>query len=363
VAPLAQEPGVKLLDWYIGRTILNHSLLVLAVLLALFTFVTFVDELQDLGIGNYDLLAVAQYIVLTIPQRIYELFPMAALLGTMLGMSSLAVDSELIVMRASGVSLVRIVGAVLKIGGVFVIVAVLVGEVVTPYTETLAQRGRAEALEKSIKQRSDFGLWMRDHTTYVSVREVLPDLSILGIKVYEFDGKRHLRSAVHASEGRFDEGKWLLTNVNQTLFEENKAKVVDVEAAYWSSALAPEILSVFLVKPEQMSAWHLNSYINHLQENSQDTSQYELAFWQKVIMPFATAAMVVLAIPFVFRQLRSGGFGHSLFIGIMLGLGFYVTNRGFGFFVLVYDIHPIIGAITPTLVFFLAALFMLRKVA
>jgi lipopolysaccharide export system permease protein len=355
---------MKTLDLYIGRTILNHVLMVMAVLLGLFTFVSFIDELQDMGTGRYDLLEVVRFLVLTIPQRIYELFPMAALLGTISGLSTMAVDSELIIMRASGVSLLRITGSVLKVGAVFVVVSVLIGEFVTPTAETMAQRGRAEALRQSVKQHTDYGLWMRDQTTFISVGEVLPDLSLLNLRIFEFDNDRQLRSAVAAISAKFDEDRWLLTDVRQSLFEEDgSVRPVHVENAYWNSALTTEILSVFLVKPEQMSAWHLLRYIEHLHENAQETAPYELAFWNKLFQPFATAIMVVLAIPFVFRLQRGGGFGHRLFIGILLGLAFYLISKGFGYVVLVYGIPPIVGAVTPLIAFLMVALVMLRRMA
>ncbi len=354
---------MRIVDWYIGRTILTHSLLVMGVLLGLFTFVALIDQLEDVGVGSYNLYELIKYIMLTMPRRVYELFPMAALLGTILGLSSMAVESELVVMRASGISLLQIVGSVVKVGAVFVILAVLIGEFLTPTFETMAQRGRAEALRQSIKQQTDYGLWMRDQTNFINVGEVLPDLTLRNVRVFEFDDKKNLRSVVQARTGWFDQGKWRLTNVRQSLFEGNKVRAIKVKAAYWESALVPEILSVFLVKPEQLSAWHLYQYITHLRENSQETGRYELAFWHKIILPFATAVMVILAIPFVFRQVRSGGLGQSLFIGIMLGLGVFLANRGFGSFVLVYGIHPLVGALAPTVVFFIVALIMLRRIA
>jgi lipopolysaccharide export system permease protein len=356
---------MRILDLYIGRTVLVHSLLAMGVLLGLFMFVTLVDQLREIGTGGYDIYAVVRYVALSIPQQLYELFPMAVLLGAILGLSSLAVDSELVVMRASGVSLLQIAGAVLKLGAVFALVAVLLGEFVTPHSETWAERGRAEALQESVNQRKDYGLWMRDHSTYISVGEVLPDLSLIDVRVFEFDRNGRMRSAVAAAQGRYEptQKRWLLQEVRQSLFEEKQVLAVNVEGAYWSSALAPEILSVFLVKPEQLSAYRLEQYIQHLRENAQDTERYELAFWRKVTLPLSTAVMVIIAIPFVFRQIRSGGLGHSLFIGILLGLGFYMADKGFGYYVLVYDIPPIIGALAPTALFLVVALILLRRVA
>ena len=163
-----------ILNRYLGRIILQYSLVSMAALLALFTFVNFLDQVGDLGKGDYGLLDAITYVVLTIPRLLYELFPMAALLGTIIGLSLLANDSELIVMRASGVSMLQITTAALKMGGLFIIFAVVVGEVISPYAETRAERGRAEAMHQNIQQQTNFGLWMRDTQTYVNVGEVLP---------------------------------------------------------------------------------------------------------------------------------------------------------------------------------------------
>lgn len=354
---------MKILDVYIGRTILHQTAVVLGVLLGLFAFVGFVDEVGELGTNNYTLFKIVKFIILSMPRLIYELFPMAALLGTMLGLSMLAQDSELVVLRASGISLYRIVGAALKMGLVFVALAVAMGELVVPTTETRAQRGRAEALQKDIQQQTDFGLWMRDGHTIVNVGEVLPDLTLLRLRIFEFDDSGQLRSLVYAREGRYEETGWQLWDVGQTFIDQQTVTTRQVDTAAWTTGVSPGILSVFLVSPEQLSAWQLKQYIDHLRENSQETDSFELAFWSKVGLPLATAVMVVLAVPFVFRQVRSGALGRGLLVGIMLGLGFYVANKGFGYVVLVYGIAPVVGATAPLAGFLMAALVMLRRVS
>ena len=353
---------MRTLDLYIGRIVLYHTSVVVAVLLGLFTFMTFIDQLGDLGTGRYGLLDAARFVVLSIPKTLYEIFPMAALLGAILGLSSMAVDSELIVIRAAGVSIARLIGSVLKVGAILALLAVIIGEVVTPMAETAAQRGRAEAMQQNINQQTDFGLWMRDHMTYVNVGEVLPDLSLLQIRVFEFDEVGRLRSLVYAKSGDYANQRWRLEDIRQTLINKENAESKMVKAAYWRTEVTPQILSVFLIRPDQLSAWQLSRYISHLGENNQDTSSYELAFWSKVITPIATAVMVILAIPFVFRQVRSGGFGRSLFTGVMLGLTFFVIDKGFGYIGLVYDISPLLGAMLPTLIFLAAGTLLLRRI-
>ncbi len=354
---------MAILEKYLGRIILNQTMLVLLVLLGLFLFVNFLDQIGDIGKGNYTLTDSVIYTIMTAPKTIYELFPMAALLGTIMGLSVLANDSELVVMRASGISIMQITRAVLKTGSIFVVLAMLIGEVVSPWTETRAERDRVEAMQENIQQQTNFGLWMRDATTYVNVGEVLPDLSLLRVKVFEFDQNKRLRSLVFAKEGRFDRGEWRIDDVTQTVINENgRATPQKIRNAFWHTEVTPQILSAFLIKPDQLSIWQLRDYIQHLQENAQKTDAYELAFWNKIVLPLSTAVMVILAIPFVFANLRMGNLGKSLFQGIMVGLGFYAANKGFGYVVLAYGFPPLFGATLPVLVFLTFAVLYMRKV-
>lgn len=354
---------MRILDFYIGRVILYHTIVVLAVLVGLFMFITFIEQLGDLGTGSYGTLDAILFTILSVPRIIYEVFPMSALLGAILGLSSLAVDSELVVIRAAGVSIVRLIGSVLKIGALLAFAAVLVGELITPWSETEGQRGRAEAMQQDISQQTDFGLWMRDRMTYVNVGEVLPDLTLLNVRIFEFDDEGRLRSLVYADKGEHQNQRWRLEDIDQTLINEDRsgAESKEVSAAYWTTDVTPEILSVFLVRPDQLSAWQLNRYIRHLRENNQDTSSFELSFWHKIITPVATAVMVILAIPFVFSQVRTGSFGRNLFFGIMLGLAYFAFDKGFGYVVLVYNIPPMLGAMLPTFLFMSVGVLLLRR--
>ena len=360
---------MRLLDRYLGAIILQYTLIALLVLLGLFTFVNFLDQLGDLGRGRYDLLDALAYIVLTIPRTVYELFPMAALLGAIIGLSLLANDSELVVLRASGVSVLQIAASALKTGALFVIAAVLLGELVAPKSEIRAQRGRAEALQQNIKQQTNFGLWMRDAGTYVNVGEVLPDLTLRRIKLFKFDPDNRLREMVFAADGYFENDHWTLNDIKQTRFNfdgdgggSGDVETAQLESARWESGVTPQILSVFLLQPDQLSLWQLRRYIRHLAENRQQTAPYELAFWNKLMLPLSTAVMVALAIPFAFVNIRAGTLGRSLFTGVMLGLGFHAANKGFGYIVLTHALPPLLGATLPLAAFLLLALVMMRKV-
>lgn len=353
-----------IIDKYLRKAILNQFILVLVVLLSLFIFITFIDELSNINRGNYTLLKIVQFVILSVPKIMYEVFPIAALIGAILGLSNLAKDSELIVMRSVGVSVQRIVVSTLKVGIILGITAIILGEIVAPISETKALRIRAEAIQSKVKQKSDFGLWMRDESSYISIGEVLPDLSLLNVKIFEFDRDNKLRHLSRAKNGIYDDRtqRWVLENLDRTLIDPDRAFADQMKAAKWETKVDPQILRVFLIKPEQLSIWQLLKYIDHLKANNQETKIYKLSFWTKIVAPFTTLVMLILAVPFVFKQVRSGGLGKSLFVGIMMGLGFFILTKAFGYFVLLYSIPPLIGAIIPTFLVFCVSMFLVKRV-
>ena len=353
---------MTILDRHIARSILSSTLLVFAVLTALFTFIKFVDALGDMGKANFGLYQAVRYVVLSLPRQVHEIFPMTALLGTTLGLAALAVDSELVAMRAAGVSLARLVGSVVKVGVVYMLLVAVLGEFIAPVTEDMAERGRATALQTSVRQQKDSGLWVRDGQMFIHLGEVLPDLSVLHVNIYNFDAAKQLRLQTSAKKGRYQNMSWRLEDVSQSRLEAGHVRVRQLKFDEWDTVLTPDMLAVFAVRPEGLSAWRLYRYIQHLDLNKQDTGRYTLAFWNKLMAPVAVVVMMVLAVPFVFSQMRSSGVGARLMTGIMLGLAFYVLSRGFGYFGLLYNLPPIVGAVLPTLLFLALAGVMLRRV-
>ena len=351
---------VTLLDRYIGRRLLLSTLLVMGVLLALFIFVVLVDILPDYGRGTFGLYELLRYVVLSQPRKIYELFPVAVLVGTLLGLSSLAVSSELIAMRAAGVSRMRIVGATLKTGLVFVLAAVAIGEFVVPRAETAAQTGRAQALATGFQQRGT-GIWLRDGNAFVNLGEVLPDLSLLRVSIFDFAPNAGLRTHTAARRAVYVADGWRLEDVRRSTID---AEVVAVQTAAvldWPATLTPDVVAVFTVRPEGLSMQQLAHYIHHLRQNGQETARYALTLWQKILMPFATAVMVLLATPFVFKPLRSGGLAQRVFVGILLGLAFVVLHRSVGYLAVIYGVAPLIAALLPLLLFLVLALVLLHR--
>jgi lipopolysaccharide export system permease protein len=191
----------------------------------------------------------------------------------------------------------------------------------------------------------------------------MPETVIHNVHIYAFDDKYRLQSISHAARGEYQQDNlWLLHNVVQTRFEGTRTSVNKVMELQWRSVLNPSILDVLMVVPEQMALWELYAYLQHLRENNQETVRYEIAFWQKIIYPFAVLVMMVLALPFASFQAREGGVGARIVTGIMLGLGFHLANRLFGHLGLLNAWPPLFSAVAPTLGFLVAAIWLMRKV-
>ncbi|MBX9810821.1 MAG: LPS export ABC transporter permease LptG [Burkholderiales bacterium] len=332
--------------------IIAATLLVFVALLMLFAFFDLIDQIRDVGRGSYSFRHVMVFVLLSAPNHVYELFPIAALIGTLFALAQLVASSEYTVMRVSGVSIVRMSETLVAVGALFAVLTFLFGEFIAPHSEQWAQRLRSQAITGLVAQEFRSGLWIKDDRSFVNVLEVMPDSTLRGIRIYEFDDQYRLRSISLAKRGDYQGGRrWVLKDVVQTTFGERRTSVRTAAEESWQSVLDPDLLNVLLVQPEQMSAWSLYSYAQHLRENRQKALQYEIALWAKLMYPIAVLVMMVLALPFAYYQRRQGGVGAKIFAGIMLGLAFYFLNRLFAHLGLLNDWPPVLSAVLPTLFF------------
>lgn len=351
-----------ILDRHIGRSILIGTFLVLGIFSALFVFIVLVDVLPDHGKGNFGTYQLLRYVLLSQPRKLYEIFPVTVLIGTLLGLSTLALNSELIAMRAAGVSKGRIAGAAMKTGLVLVIGAVLVGEYLVPVAETRAQTGRARALAASFQQGTT-GLWVREGETFVNIGEVLPDLSLLRVSIYDLTPDFQMREHTYAAQAVYDGERWQLGQVRSSSIKRDRVDTHAKAGVGWETTLTPDVVAVFTTRAEALSIAQLYAYIRHLRSNNQDVGRFTLTFWQKFLMPIATAVMILLAVPFVFRPVRSGGLAQRAFTGVVLGLAFVVVSRSLGYMALLYGVPPFVAAVAPLIMFFAIAVALSRRLA
>ena len=354
---------MKTLSHYIGREVLFATFLIFVGLLMLFAFFDLIHELSNVGKDGYPLGRALLFVGLSIPGHIYELVPTAALIGTLSAISGLVANSEYTVMRSSGASLTQITLAIVRVGIPLAFATFLAGEFLAPPAERLAQQVRVQVQGQAtriVAQQFESGFWFKQDLTFVNINSVLPDTTLLGVRIYEFDHDLHLKSLRVADSGAFvDEGLWRLYNARTTVFDAEGATLTRADQVDWETVLKPSILTVYQVAPEKLELPTLYDNIRVLGSNQQKTSRFEIALWNKLFYPPAVIVMMVLALPFAYFQRRAGGAGMRIFAGTIIGLVFFLLSRLFSYLGVINDWPPLFSAAFPVVAFVTVAVSML----
>lgn len=346
---------------YIGKTILTTILLAMTLFIGLEFIFSLVNELRYVGTGSYTFWQALLFIMLSIPENISEIFPMAALVGTLMGLGLLASRSELIVMRSAGMSMQAIIFAVLKLALILILISWILGECVAPVLDKYAHRQKAVALSGGQALRTVHGTWMREGNDFIHIQSMPETHHLQGITRYQFNTDMVLQKSSYAKEAKYQDGQWILYDINETQFDEHTTSRSHFGTQPWLSHIDPEILNIVNVKDiDELTLIGLWQTIDYRLNNQLDAKPYQLAFWQKIFRPIATLIMMFLAIPFIFGPLRSSTMGLRMLVGVFVGFAFYTFNQLFGPLTLVYSLPPILGASIP-LFFFLGLGILLLK--
>ena len=351
---------MRTLERYLGRQIYAAVGFVFLGFLALFAFFDLIRELSDLGNGEYNLSQVFLFVALSMPAHAYELFPIAVLIGTLYVLAHLAGNSEFTVMRGSGLSPARAGFTLTKIGIAFVVGTFVLGEWIAPSAEEQAQKVKLRAMSSLIGQDLMSGLWFKDESSFINVREARQANSLAGVRIFEFDAAYRLRLMTAAGRAEYQgRGLWRLVDVVSTQFTAEGPRTSRAPQSEWRSAVTPDMLDALIVRPERMSAWALHKYTQHLAGNKQKTERYEIALWKKLFYPLAALVMMALALPFAYMQARAGSVGVKVFLGIMLGILFHLLNSLFSHIGLLQNWAPLAAAVMPSIAFMAAAVAMM----
>lgn len=349
-------------DRYIGRRILLSTSLVLLVLLAIDVFFALVREFGDIGKGLYSGWHAIQYVALTIPRRMIDLFSMATLLGSLLALGAMVSSNELTVLRSSGVSLLRIIRSVLQVGFLMFLTVAIIGEWVAPASEQLARMNKAQAQTQQITYKSVNGIWVKDGGRFVNIRKVRLDGRLSDVHVYEFNENHQLVMVTQAEHVLYADEQWILENVRVSEISDEGIQVSEQEKMHWGAFLDPLLLSVLSQQPNQLSSRDLWAYVGYLDSNNLDSSAYQLAFWKRIVMPFSGMVMLFLAVPFVFGPLRRVGMGQRVLVGVLIGVFFYVFSQMVSHVGQVSGLSPMMSAFLPSLLFIGMGLWMMKRI-
>lgn len=352
-----------IIDRYIARSIIRGAAGALFVFAALFIFIDFVRQLEHIGTKDFGLIEAIAFVMLSLPKKLYELAPSIILLGGLISMGSMASNSELVVMRSSGITVARIIRSVLQTGLVLAVLVGLMGEFIVPHATNMAKTVRATAMDDQVMLGGALGLWARDGNRYVNVKKVMPNMRLRQLSVYELDENRKLKRATSAQHAAFEEGRWLLKNVRHSEISETGIKTYENAREVWPSLIKTELFEVLKLEPDDMSMASLMQYSDYLEENELDAAIYQLAFWMKLFTPLACLVMLLIAIPLVFTATpRSGGTGQRVIIGLLLGILFFIFNQAINHLGVVYGLMPIFSASIPLLFVTFITIFWIRRI-
>ncbi len=360
------------IERYLARIVVSYTLLVMLVLLVIFGFFEFTNQVSKLT-DSYTLALASFYTLLKLPVYSYEIFPIVLVIGTLMGLGSLANQSELTVLRVTGWSIKRILWAVLKTALLMWLVIAMVGEWVAPASEAYAKKMRAEALHQSFSVGSKDGLWVKDANRYIHVGRVISNTELRDITTYEL-AEGQLSELSQIKKASYKKGQWLFKDAFQqqlsfvtpqieleSLPPLLELKVSRAESLISSFPLTPEELQNLDIETRYLSAWDLYQYIQFLEANDLESGSQKLEFWRKISMPIMVIAMIGIVFPLIFGSIRQVSMGQRVFLGVLLGMGFYLLNQLVGNLTVVYHWPVMLGAFMPAIILLLIASVWLQK--
>jgi len=350
-----------ILSQYMMRTIIASTALVLVVLLALAGLFEFIAELDDTQ-GDYGTAQAILYTLLRLPNLAFEMFPIAALIGSLLGLGALASNSEIIVMRSAGLSVAEMSGMVALSGAVLLVFTALLGEFIGPPLDFYARNMRVEARYQQDDERQGNETWVKDGDVYLHLERVNPDFEFGSLYMYKFDGDRLASIAVAENSGIDSNDNWILENLRETQFRSDGVQVTQTSRSVESFEVDSGLLGSALAKPLSLSARELLTYIDYLQRNNLDSIKYETEFWFRVSRTSTVLIMPILSLAFVFGSLRSGGAGGRLMIGVVIGLAYYLASETLANSGQVFNLNPLIVTWVPSVTLAAITAFALSRI-
>ena len=358
---------MKILDRYITKTLLKYSLSVMVVLVSVFAFFKFLEGVNDIGRASYTLLDAVIYTGLLLPKITYEVSSVIILLGTVLGLGHLAANSELIVMRGSGVSIVKITKITLRVSISFVILAIILGEFIAPFSSNQAQIYRAKALGETIVTSSQQGFWIKDRDNYIHVEKNLDGKVFNNVTLIKKKSANLLDSVVYSDKAIFDKGSLALKKTIRYQIDSTgkftKIKQENRKQHQSEVTFDQDLIESLKKDPGELSTVQLFKHMGFLSENGLSTGNYEAEFYKRTMKPITLVAMILLVIPFIFGSLRNASLGKRIFLGIVVSLIFHQFSQLGVWLPKIFNLNFFLSASLPTAVVMVLATLMLYRTA
>ncbi|MDR1057328.1 MAG: LPS export ABC transporter permease LptG [Coxiellaceae bacterium] len=352
---------MKILEKYIFKFIVSHVLLVILFLIGLHMFVEFLHEFPNIGVKDYGLYKILICVILMLPNDLYQFFPIACLLGSVIALGLLASHSELIIMRVSGMSLINITSAVLKAAIFLLLIMILIGEIISPIAQRRSVQIKTAALTGGQTSLTMQGIWLRDNQDIININSASSG-GLHGVTRYRFTDDKKLQFVSCAETGVYKNKSWILNNVKYTEFQDDKINNFNIPEEQVALKINPNLIGIEYIYTNQENLLDLYNYIEYRSQSGLDVAGHKVAFWQRIFAPFATLIMILLAIPFIFGLLRGSTMGLRMLVGMVFGFGFYIFHQFVGPMSVVYHVPPVLAAFLPALVFATIGTILLFKV-
>ncbi|WNM60377.1 LPS export ABC transporter permease LptG [Candidatus Nitrospira neomarina] len=353
---------MKILNRYLAVSLLKGYFPVLAIFLAVFSLIVFVEELDDVGKGRYTFWSAGEFLMLTLPTRLVFLAPFVALLGSIMALGSLANGRELIAIQAAGVSPYQIAWSVMQVGVCFILLVAFLEEVVNPPLDQEAYFKRSMALSDSGAYKGKQGFWFREGRRFIRIHQIRYGESPQGLDIFEFDDAGQLDFYMHAQEAEIvNPQKWTLKNIKKQVIHGYSVSQEQMESLEWDSPLKQNEVRLLTLPSSTLAPSELYQYMKILKRKKQNFLRYELSFWDKIFMPLNTGLMILVAIPFVFGPLRTSAAGKRVFIGSLVGLGYYLMTEIFKHVGILFGASPLLTTAAPFLLLSLVTFVLWRR--
>jgi lipopolysaccharide export system permease protein len=353
---------MRRLSRHIGGTVFNGIFMALVVFVGLDMVAEIIDEMGALQ-RNYHFADALVYVFTRAPSTIYEYLPNSALIGCIYGLGLLAGNSEVTVMRAAGISLLRLVYFVIKPVLLFIFLGVIIGEYFSPYLDQRADGTREYLRKGSEVQDSAEGLWIRESNEFMHFNAVFPGGVLYGVTRYQFGEGKTLEEASFSTRATYNslDGTWTEENVSITRFNDNSTSTEKRITRQWTSDLSPEVLTLNILPPSSLPIKTLSNHIAFLQQQGADIAVYELAYWRKLFQPMVILGLVLVGVSFVFGPLREATMGFRVFIGVVIGVSFKTLQDLLGPFSIVFELPVLYAVIVPILLCLVMGVYLLRR--
>ena len=356
---------MKIRDRYITKTLLSYTLVVLLVWLSVYSFFNFLEELDSIGNLDYTVLEAIKYILLQMPEVVYKQASPVILLGCILGMGYLATTNQLVVLRASGNSVLKLTVITIKTALIFVIVIIVFGELLAPLASEEAEKGRAGALGHSIASQSQEGFWIREGGNYINVENNIDGSFYTDITIYQVSPANKIETIITSESANFDGTSLDLNNVDIFSINEinSSTEITSKKRNNYNLTVSfdQDLIDSLKKDPKELTTWKIIKQIQFLSINKQTSSIFEVELYKRLVKPATLVAMILLAMIFIFGSNRDASLGRKIFLGVALGLSFEMISRVGGALSLSYNFSPLIGAVLPTLIIIVLAIVLLSR--